>query len=251
MGFVLIVAKSGGNGVSSAQHKGFQAAFLCENGCLKNFCGWLQMKTHWIAITGGIGCGKSLVAQMFGELGVPCLNADDINRQIITSPEHVALREIHALFGDAALNVSGCLNRDFVRETVFHNPDLKRALENILHPHIFAQIQIQQNQIQSQNNTLYGLIELPTLHETSVFRQLVARVLLIVADENTRIERVKLRSHLNEKQIRAIIANQIGDEQRLKFANDVLHNSGSLNDLRHAVQEKHQFYQTLFSQEKP
>lgn len=207
-----------------------------------------MMKTHWIAITGGIGCGKSLVAQMFGELGVPCLNADDINRQIITSPEHAALREIRAVFGDDALDVSGCLNRDFVRETVFQNAALKRELESILHPRIFARIQIQQNQIQNENTFLYGLIELPTLHETSVFRQLVGRVLLIVADENVRIERVKLRSHLNEKQIRAIIANQISDEQRLRFADDVLSNSGSLNDLHAAVQAKHLFYQTLFQE---
>lgn len=206
------------------------------------------MKTHWIAITGGIGCGKSLVAQMFGELGVPCLNADDINRQIITSPEHAALREIRAVFGDDALDVSGCLNRDFVREMVFQNAALKRELEGILHPHIFARIHIQQNQIQNENTFLYGLIELPTLHETSVFRQLVGRVLLIVADENVRIERVKLRSHLNEKQIRAIIANQISDEQRLRFADDVLSNSGSLNDLHAAVQAKHLFYQTLFQE---
>lgn len=185
---------------------------------------------------------------MFGELGVPCLNADDINRQIITSPEHAALREIRAVFGDDALDVSGCLNRDFIRETVFQNAALKRELEGILHPHIFARIQIQQNQIQNENTFLYGLIELPTLHETSVFRQLVGRVLLIVADENVRIERVKLRSHLNEKQIRAIIANQISDEQRLRFADDVLHNSGSLNDLHAAVQAKHLFYQTLFQE---
>lgn len=185
---------------------------------------------------------------MFGELGVPCLNADDINRQIITSPEHAALREIRAVFGDDALDVSGCLNRDFVRETVFQNAALKRELESILHPHIFARIQIQQNQIQNENTFLYGLIELPTLHETSVFRQLVGRVLLIVADENVRIERVKLRSHLNEKQIRAIIANQISDEQRLRFADDVLSNSGSLNDLHAAVQAKHLFYQTLFQE---
>lgn len=207
-----------------------------------------MMKTHWIAITGGIGCGKSLVAQLFHELGVPCLNADDVNRQIITSPEHLALREIRAVFGDAALDVSGCLNRDFIRETVFQNAALKRELEGILHPHIFARIQIQQNQIQNENTFLYGLIELPTLHETSVFRQLVGRVLLIVADENVRIERVKLRSHLNEKQIRAIIANQISDEQRLRFADDVLSNSGSLNDLHAAVQAKHLFYQTLFQE---
>ncbi|QMT32555.1 dephospho-CoA kinase [Alysiella filiformis] len=205
------------------------------------------MKTHWIAITGGIGSGKSLVTQIFGELGVPHLDADEANRQIINSPQHAALREIRHALGDKAIDVSGCLNRDFVRETVFQHPALKRQLEQILHPHIFAALQIQQNQVAP--HTLYGLIELPTLHENSVFRQLVERVLLIVADENVRIERVKARSHLNEKQIRAIIANQISDEQRLRFADDVLHNSGSLNDLRAHVLRQHQFYQTIFNQE--
>lgn len=204
-----------------------------------------MMKTHWIAITGGIGSGKSLVAQIFGEMGVPCLSADDINRQITNCPQHAALRQICDTFGKQAIDVSGCLNRDFVRETVFQHPALKRQLEQILHPHIFAEIQNRQ----AQYTDLYGLIELPTLHEHSVFRQLVERVLLIVADENVRIERVKARSHLNEKQIRAIIANQISDEQRLRFADDVLHNSGSLNDLRAHVLRQHQFYQTIFNQE--
>lgn len=204
-----------------------------------------NMKTHWIALTGGIGSGKSTVAKLFGKLGVPCLDADAINRQITQTPNHYALQRIADTFGHNALDDSGCLNRDFIRQLVFSNPTAKQQLESILLPEIFAEIQQQQ----TQHTALYGLIELPTLHADSVFRQLVERILLVTADETTRIERVMARSHLNKQQIRAIIANQLSDKQRLAFANDHIHNSGSLNDLRQTVARQHDFYQILFNQE--
>lgn len=212
---------------------------------LKKFPKPKIMNTHWIALTGGIGSGKSTVAKLFGEWGVPCLDADAINRQITQTPNHRALQQIAHAFGQHALNDSGCLNRDFMRQLVFSNPTAKQQLENILLPEIFAEIQQQQ----TQHTALYGLVELPTLHENSVFRQLAARILLVSADENVRIERVMARSHLNKQQIHAIIATQLSDEQRRTFANDHIHNSGSLNDLRQAVAKQHHFYQILFNQE--
>lgn len=221
----------------------FQAANLCDNGSLNIFHPNRNMTTHWIAITGGIGSGKSTVTQLFREWNIPCLDADAINRHITQTPQHPALQKIAHAFGTNALNDSGCLNRDFIRQLVFSQPAAKQQLERILLPEIFAEIQHQQ----TQYTALYGLIELPTLHAQSNFRQLVERILLVTADENTRIKRVMARSHLNEKQIHAIIASQISDEQRLAFANDHIHNSGSLNDLRQAVTQQHHFYQTLFN----
>lgn len=203
------------------------------------------MKTHWIALTGGIGSGKTTVSQLFTQLGVPCINADSINRQITQTPNHSALQRIAQIFGANALDDSGCLNRDYIRQLIFSNPIAKQKLENILLPEIFTEIQQQQTQYAA----LYGLIELPTLHVNSIFRQLVERILLVSANETTRIERVMARSHLNKQQIRAIIANQLSDEQRLVFADDHIHNSGSLNDLRQTVVQQHHFYQTLFKQE--
>lgn len=201
--------------------------------------------TVWIGLTGGIGCGKSQVAQFFQELGVPILDADQINRRLISTPNHSALREIERVFGTDFLDENGCLNRTKMRERIFQQAEAKQQLESILHPFIIQDIELAKQNI--PNTTPYALIELPTLTEHPIFQQLVERILLVQADESTRIERVMKRSHLKENEVRAIITNQASDAQRLALADDVLHNEGDLTDLRQAVQQQHHFYQNIFS----
>lgn len=201
--------------------------------------------TVWIGLTGGIGCGKSQVAIFFQELGVPVLDADQINRRLISTPNHMALREIERVFGTDFLDENGCLNRAKMRERIFQQAEAKQQLESILHPFIIQDIELAKQNI--PNTTPYALIELPTLTEHPIFQQLVERILLVQADESTRIERVMKRSHLKENEVRAIITNQASDAQRLALADDVLHNEGDLTDLRQAVQQQHHFYQNIFS----
>lgn len=198
--------------------------------------------TVWIGLTGGIGSGKSQAAAYFAQCGVPIIDADAVNRELINTPNGVALQRIQAQFGTHMIDVSGCLKRDAMRQLIFQNPQAKQQLEQILHPLIIAEIVQQQKHF----THAYGLVELPILRQGSAFFALIQRVLLIHADEATRTTRVQQRNGLALDEIRRIMANQPSDAERLAMANDVIYNAGSLKNLLDAVQAQHQIYQQLF-----
>lgn len=200
--------------------------------------------TTWIGLTGGIGSGKSQTAALFGELGVPLIDADTVNRTLTDTPNSPPLCAIRRRFGEQALDASGRMNRPHIRQTVFNDPQAKRDLEAILHPFIFTEIRSLKNQF---TDFPYGIIEIAILAEQPVFRNLVGRVLLVSADENVRIGRVMRRSGLTEAEVRAIIAAQAAESDRRSIADDVIDNNGSLKDLQETVFRQHQIYTRLYS----
>ncbi|WII92424.1 dephospho-CoA kinase [Kingella negevensis] len=195
----------------------------------------------WIGLTGGIGSGKSQVAACFSALNVPIIDADAISRQLTNTPNSSALNAIQQAFGDKAIDVSGCLNRAYIRQLVFTDKTAKQRLEAILHPLIMAEIHFQQSQFQAA----YGLIEIPTLIENPHFQTLVSRILVVECNEVFRLQRVMKRNGLSEIEVRNIMANQATDEERLRVADDVIRNESSLKDLQQVVQKMHQFYCSL------
>ena len=192
--------------------------------------------TVWIGLTGGIGSGKSQVAADFSALGVPRIDADAISRQLTQTASNAALQQIREQFGDGALTISGCLNRGYMRERVFADKREKAKLEAILHPLIFAEIERQQKDFQAA----YGLVEHP------IFQSLVARILVVTCPESVRVQRVMARNGLTEAAVRAIMASQASDKARLRVADDVIANTGSLQDLQQAVERQHRAYLALF-----
>ena len=200
--------------------------------------------TTWIGLTGGIGSGKSQTAALFGELGVPLIDADTVNRTLTDTPNSPPLCAIRRRFGEQALDASGCMNRSYIRQTVFNDPQAKRDLEAILHPFIFTEIRSLKNQF---TDFPYGIIEIAILAEQPVFRNLVERVLLVSADENVRIGRVMRRSGLTEAEVRAIIAAQAAESDSRSIADDIIDNNGSLKDLQETVFRQHQIYTRLYS----
>lgn len=200
--------------------------------------------TAWIGLTGGIGSGKSQAAACFSALGIPVIDADKVNRQIIEHPAHPALAELQNTFGAHILDGSGCLNKQAVRELIFHDPQAKEELEHILHPHIIEAIRAQQ---EAHTPSVYGIIELPTLTEHPIFQPLVCRVLLISCPESVRIRRVMQRNGWEEQAVRDIIRSQASDEERLGIADDVIDNSGSLNQLQSKVAKLHRQYLRQFA----
>lgn len=200
--------------------------------------------TAWIGLTGGIGSGKSQAAAYFSALDIPVIDADKVNRQIIEHPTHPALAELQNAFGSYILDDSGCLNKQRARELIFRDPQAKAQLEHILHPHIIAAIRVQQA---VHTQSVYGIVELPTLTEHPIFQPLVCRVLLINCPESVRIRRVIERNGWDEEAVRAIIRNQASDEERRNLADDIISNSGSLNRLKSAVAAQHRRYLQQFA----
>ena len=193
-----------------------------------------------IGLTGGIGSGKSEVARMFNQLGVPVIDADVIAHQLV-EPGTEALSEITTAFGETILTSEGTLDRAKLAGIVFNKPDMKQQLETIIHPRVREQIKAYKD---AHKNEPYIMVVIPLLLESGQ-RDLVDRVLVVNAAETVRIQRVQARDGRREEQIRSIIRNQADDAQRRAAADDNIDNSGSLDDLLISVRKLHQQYISL------
>lgn len=192
-----------------------------------------------VGLTGGIGCGKSTVSDLFLALDVPVIDADTIAHQL-TEPDQPALQDISKLFGTETLNADGTLNRPCLRDKVFSNPIEKQKLEAILHPLVYAEIQ---RQIQSLKSP-YCILSIPLLLETNM-SQSVDRILVVDCPIELQIARVKQRSQLSESRIRSIIDSQVSRADRIKQADDIIDNSGTHSKLAEQVKKLHNLYMTI------
>lgn len=192
-----------------------------------------------VGLTGGIGCGKSAVTDRFAALGVPIIDADVVARTVV-EPGQPALREIVQQFGADALCPDGTLNRTWLREHIFSNPDAKSTLEGILHPRIRADMRRGLDELDSP----YAIFSIPLLFETGQDKS-VDRILVVDCTPELQISRVTRRDQASEAQTESIIASQIDRESRLAKADDIIDNSGTLDDLRPMVERLHQKYLKL------
>jgi dephospho-CoA kinase len=193
-----------------------------------------------IALTGGIGSGKSTVATLFRELGVAVVDTDDISHRL-TAPGQGGTAAIRAEFGADYLAADGGLDRARMRKHVFADPDARRKLEAILHPLIRAEADAAIRQILSP----YVIVVVPLLVESQGWRERVQRVLVVTCSEAQQIARATARSGLTPEEVRAIIAAQASRAERLAVADDVLENNRDPAALADAVRALHQRYQTL------
>lgn len=182
-----------------------------------------------IGVTGGIASGKSVVAQMFAELGVPVIDTDVIAREVV-APGQPALDEIRARFGANMVDEAGKLDRAAMRDAVFADDDARRELEAILHPRIGAETRRQAEAAGGD----YQLIVVPLLVGSPLLH-FVDRVLVVDCEEDTQIRRLLERDTESIEQARRILAAQASREERLAIATDTLLNEGSLDELRSDV----------------
>ncbi|WP_115230196.1 dephospho-CoA kinase [Iodobacter fluviatilis] len=193
-----------------------------------------------IGLTGGIGSGKSTVARLFAELGVPVIDTDEIAHEL-SHPPSKALEQIALEFGTDFIEKEGGLNRARMRELIFADADAKVKLENIFHPRIKT---IVMQQLDKQAiHTPYVLLVVPLLFETNTYSSIIDSSLLVDCSEEHQIERVKLRSGLKNTEITAIIANQLPRKARIQRANDIILNESTLAHLQSSVSALHQRYQ--------
>ena len=196
-----------------------------------------------VALTGGIGSGKSEAAKIFAELGVPVTDVDVISHQI-TGANQPLIKAIEANFGCAYITPEGALNRAAMRKLVFNDDSARNKLNAILHPAIYdeALLQLQTNQTNLNKSTPYQILAIPLLLESPRYSPHINRILLIDCDEATQIARVKLRSQLPESEILQIINAQTPRKKLLSLANDIIENNENVTELRKKVIEIHQKY---------
>lgn len=183
---------------------------------------------YLVGLTGGIGSGKSTVADIFASLGARIVDTDLISRQL-TQSGGAAIPAIRAAFGPTLIDADGSLNRGRMRELVFGNPAEKKRLEAILHPLIFEQ---SQKLAASPTDAPYTLIVVPLLFESGRYADWLQRVVTVDCPEETQVTRTVLRSNLDETAVRAIMAQQLNRAARRELADEIIDNNGSLEDLK-------------------
>jgi dephospho-CoA kinase len=181
-----------------------------------------QTKPLRIGLTGGIASGKSVVADMFAELGVPVIDTDLIAREVV-QPGQPALDEIRDRFGETVIDDAGNLDRAALRKLIFSDKDARLDLEAILHPRIGAETRRQADAADGD----YQLIVVPLLVGSPLL-QFVDQILVVDCQEQTQIRRLLERDTETLEQARRILAAQPSREQRLAIANDVINNDHSL-----------------------
>jgi dephospho-CoA kinase len=193
-----------------------------------------------IGLTGGIASGKSTVTQRFAELGVPVIDADVASR-IVVEPGTAGLAQVVARFGAGVLHADGQLDRRALRDLIFKDASLRQALDAILHPLIRAEMEREAAQAKAP----YVVMAIPLLVEGGNAGKRVDRVLVVDADETVQLQRLQARDGSSQEQARAILSSQASRAARLGQADDVILNSGTVAELRQAVDRLHEKYLQL------
>lgn len=194
-----------------------------------------------VGLTGGIGSGKSTVADLFAAHGVPLVDTDLIAHRI-TAPHGIAMPQIAAEFGDSFVAADGSLDRARMRTLVFSDDGARKRLEGITHPLIRAETEREQREAQGP----YVIIVVPLLVESGSWKTRVNRVLTVDCSVETQISRVMSRNGFSREQVLAIIARQATREARLAAADDIIDNDNApVNALKAQVEAQHRVYLSL------
>ncbi|MGY4677415.1 dephospho-CoA kinase [Pasteurella sp. P03HT] len=199
--------------------------------------------TYIVGLTGGIGSGKSTVADLFAEQGVPVIDADTVARQVVEKGSPLLMKIVDH-FGEHVLLENGELNRSALREYIFQHPKEKTWLNALLHPAIRQEMLAQ---LYAQSSP-YVLWVVPLLIENDLV-SLCQRVLVVDVMPETQIKRATLRDKSQAELIQQIMAAQVDRMTRLRYADDVINNDGdlaqTLSGLKQKVLELHQHYLAL------
>lgn len=189
-----------------------------------------------VGLTGGIGSGKTAVSDFFEKLGIVVVDADLCSRVVVEKGKP-ALLKIEQKFGSNILLEDGNLNRTLLRQKIFSNPEDKSWLESLLHPLIFEELMRQLEQASSP----YVILSSPLLVESGQ-NTICNRILLVDVPESVQIQRTLLRDNESRQQVESIMKSQASRQERLDKADDVIENTGTLEQLEKTVNSLHAKY---------
>jgi len=193
-----------------------------------------------VGLTGGIGSGKSAVANLFAEFGAEVVDTDAI-AHALTAPDGAAIPAIHQRFGAAFIAADGSLDRGRMRNHVFVRPDARQLLESILHP----MIRTEADRRIEVSTAPYVVVVVPLLIESGGYLDRVNRILVVDCLPDTQVARVMKRSGLTKEEAERILAAQTTRTARLAAADDVIDNEGPIERLRPQVERLHRTYLVL------
>ena len=172
-----------------------------------------------LGLTGGIGSGKTQVANQLAKLGACVIDTDEI-AHALTAPQGQAIEPIRKAFGDLAIKSDGSLDRDHMRALVFDEPQARARLEGILHPMITQEVE----RATANAQGCYAVFVVPLLVESGRWRDRVDRICVVDCEPQTQVQRVQQRSRLSKHRIEQIMQAQATRQERLAVADDVIDN---------------------------
>ncbi len=182
-----------------------------------------------VGVTGGIGSGKSTVCALFAKLGRTVFSADEIAREVTDTREDIK-SAIRKTFGDKVFLPAGLLNRKVLADLIFQNQPLRKKLDEIVHPHVFAAVN-QAIELTPQNKRMpYVLIEAALIFESGMDERL-DHVIVVHADEEIRIQRVIDRDTISRDEVLARIQSQMDPKEKKELADFVIENDGDEEEL--------------------
>lgn len=198
------------------------------------------MSDYVVGLTGGIGSGKSTVADLFVARGAALVDTDAIAHEL-TAPGGAAMAALSAAFGPDIVNAAGGLDRAAMRERVFADPAARQKLEAILHP-VIRQISTERC---AAAVAPYVILAVPLLVESGTYRERCQRIVVVDCLESRQIERVMSRNRMTADEVKAIMASQASREERLAVADDVIVNDAGVDTLLPQVDALHAKYLKL------
>lgn len=174
-----------------------------------------------VGVTGGIGSGKTTVCRLFEVLGIPVYYADERAKQLMVEDETL-VRQIREAFGEEVYAGDGQLNRSYLSDIVFNNPDKLKLLNALVHPAVGRD---SRRWHEEQTDAPYTLREAALIFESGSFRQL-DKVIAVTAPKELRMERVMRRDQVDREAVEARMKNQMPEEEKVKRADYVIYNDG-------------------------
>jgi dephospho-CoA kinase len=196
-----------------------------------------------IGLTGGIGSGKSAAAEIFKDIGIDLIDADDLARDSLNINSEGYKLFINE-FGEKYLDKNKHINRELLRRDIFNDLAAKLKLENIVHPLVKSGIEVFINNSKSD----YCIIVVPLIYETGSYK-FYDRILVIDCDVDTQIERTSKRDNQTKNEIVNILNKQATREERISIADEVILNNGSIEHLRNSVLDTHKKYMEIIKNE--
>lgn len=193
------------------------------------------MRKFSVAVTGGIGSGKTSATNKFNELGVAVIDTDLIAHEL-TQKNVDVLVEIKNIFGNKVFN-GDTLSREKLRELVFRDEDLLRSLERILHPRIRQDVKTKLQSVDSE----YAIVAIPLLSKKSDY-DFIDRILVIDCEERIQIQRVISRNGFSEELVRSIMSKQLSRRDRNQLADDLIENNADIDSLYTKIEKLHLNY---------
>jgi dephospho-CoA kinase len=193
-----------------------------------------------VGVTGGVASGKTTVSRMFEKEGAYLIDADRIARELV-EPRRPAWRELARAFGKEVLQEDGAIDRKRLGEIAFSNSGKRRLLNRILHPRIEREMEKKARQIERKDPHAIVVFDVPLLVETG-FHQKVDRVVVVTSKKTQQIERLRKRAGRTRDETQRIISSQMALEKKVKVADFIIRNEGSLDATRRRVRE---VFQTL------